>query len=82
MQVREGCKWSCKSLQWLEDLEEKLEKEGMEDSDLCHEMQQVLRHHLSIIEGTEGRFATLQEESEASTNMVSSPQTCWRVGVC
>ena len=72
MQVREGCKWSLKSLKWLGDLEEKICAEGIVDEDLTHNMQRLLEYHLSIIEGTEGRFAELQEETEASTNMVSS----------
>lgn len=78
MQVREGCKWSCKSLQWLRGLEHRIfeegEEEGVVNRDIGHEMQQVLGYHLSIIDGTEGRFGTLQEESEASTNMVSTTQ--------
>ncbi len=76
MQVREGCKWSCKSLQWLRDLEEQICKEGILNEDLSHNTQKVLEYHLSVIEGTEWRFATLQEESEASTNMVSPIEAC------
>lgn len=71
MQVREGCKWSCKSLQFLRDLESEITKEGIIEGDASHNMQKTVEYHLSIIEGTEGRFATLQEESEASTTMVS-----------
>jgi hypothetical protein len=71
MQVREGCKWSCKSLQFLMDLEGEIMKEGEGmEWDESHNMMKTVEYHLSIIEGTEGRFATLQEESEASTTMV------------
>lgn len=73
MQVREGCKWSCKSLKFLRDLEVEVGKEGILNWDCSHNMQKVLEYHLSVLEGTEGRFSTLQEESEASTNMVSVP---------
>jgi hypothetical protein len=73
LQVREGCKWSCRSLKFLCDLEEQLQREGKDvlGWDVSHNIQKVLEYHLSVIEGTEGRFATLQQESEASTNMVS-----------
>ena len=65
-----SCKWSCKSLEWLRDLEGLINQENILDQDRSHNMSKVLEYHLSIIEGTEGRYATLQEESEASTNMV------------